>query len=285
MIKIVNKLFIFTFIICGSKATAQFNTLTYFNPKKENQDNVELINQSQANAKKEYKNEKKNAKKIKFFTTKADLKKDIDSLKHLLIEYQSKNNKQKINIKKIEDSLVQIIKDKIGKNEIQKKYRTYQTYNLVEEPQAENNQFYRKLYMPLKGKLNVTSPFGGRIHPIFGGYKMHNGIDLGANYENVYSVLDGIITEAGWDSKGGGNYIKIKHSERFETSYLHLSQIYYKTGEYVKAGYIIGKSGNSGNSTAPHLHFSVKEYGKFINPIKFLNDLIRVNNLIAIYNG
>ena len=110
---------------------------------------------------------------------------------------------------------------------------------------------------------------------------MHNGIDLKARYENVYSVMDGIVTATGWDFKGGGNFIKVKHFNRFETSYLHLSEIYYKIGEKVKAGFIIGKSGNTGNSTGPHLHFSVKEFGQSINPSHFLNDLIKVNNLIA----
>lgn len=88
----------------------------------------------------------------------------------------------------------------------------------------------------------------------------------------------------GWDNKGGGNYIKVRHSNRFETSYLHLSAMYYRAGEPVKAGYIIGKSGNSGNSTGPHLHFAVKEFGVFVNPTQFLNDLIKVNNLISIQN-
>ena len=137
--------------------------------------------------------------------------------------------------------------------------------------------------MPLD-KMVITSPFGFRPHPIFGGRKMHNGIDLGANYENVYAVLDGVVSEAGWDNKGGGNYIKVRHSNRFETSYLHLSAMYYRAGEPVKAGYIIGKSGNSGNSTGPHLHFAVKEFGVFVNPTQFLNDLIKVNNLISIQN-
>ena len=137
--------------------------------------------------------------------------------------------------------------------------------------------------MPLRNRISVTSPYGTRMHPIFGTTKMHNGIDLKANYEDVHAVLDGIITEAGWDSKGGGNYIKIKHFNRFETSYLHLSEIYYKVGEKVRAGFIIGKSGNTGNSTGPHLHFAVKEFGQSINPYHFLNDLNKANNLIATY--
>jgi murein DD-endopeptidase MepM/ murein hydrolase activator NlpD len=93
--------------------------------------------------------------------------------------------------------------------------------------------------------------------------------------------MDGTVTETGWDSKGGGNFIKVKHYERFETAYLHLSEIYYRAGELVKAGYIIAKSGNSGNSTGAHLHFSVRENGKYINPAHFLNDLIKADQLLA----
>lgn len=131
--------------------------------------------------------------------------------------------------------------------------------------------------------MMVTSPFGWRVHPIFGANKLHNGADFKANYENVYAVLDGVVIASGWDLGGGGNYIKIRHSNSFITSYLHLSEMYYKAGEFVKAGFIIAKSGNTGNSTGAHLHFSVTENGKYINPIRFLNDLINANNLIANY--
>ena len=102
---------------------------------------------------------------------------------------------------------------------------------------------------------------------------MHNGIDLRANYQHIYAVLDGVIIGVGWDSKGGGVYIKVKH-QNFETTYCHLSEVYYRQGETVKAGFIIGKSGNTGLSTAPHLHFSVKQNNEYINPVTFLNDLI-----------
>ncbi|WP_164720333.1 M23 family metallopeptidase [Chryseobacterium gleum] len=55
-------------------------------------------------------------------------------------------------------------------------------------------------------------------------------------------------------------------------------------GDFVYAGDIIAISGNSGKSTAPHLHFSVKERGKYIDPVHFLNDLIKTNNAISDYN-
>jgi murein DD-endopeptidase MepM/ murein hydrolase activator NlpD len=70
-------------------------------------------------------------------------------------------------------------------------------YDFVNEPR-EN---FSKIVMPLNREISITSPYGTRMHPIFGASKFHNGIDLAANYENVYSVLDGIVTETGWDNK------------------------------------------------------------------------------------
>ncbi len=89
------------------------------------------------------------------------------------------------------------------------------------------------------------------------------------------------IIDTGFD-KNGGKYIKIAHSNKFETLYMHLSEIYYKKGDSIKAGFIIAKSGNTGKSTHPHLHFAVKESGKFINPMKFLTQLIEINNILNI---
>jgi murein DD-endopeptidase MepM/ murein hydrolase activator NlpD len=155
--------------------------------------------------------------------------------------------------------------------------KLFTQYDFVNEPKV-------KIAMPLNRKIEITSPYGIRTHPVFGVYKFHNGVDLDAHYENVYSVLDGIVTETGWNNNGG-NYIKIRHFNRFETTYLHLSEIYYRVGEPVNAGFIIAKSGNSGSSTGPHLHFSVKEFGLSINPTHFLNDLIKVNHLIETYHA
>ena len=183
-------------------------------------------------------------------------------------------------MKKVQDSLI-LSAQSTMMNRPQNKRNLFTQYDFVDEPKELS---FSKIVMPLHRKISITSPYGARTHPIFGTSKFHNGIDLAAHYENVYSVLDGIVTETGWDNKGGGNYIKIRHFNRFETAYLHLSEIYYRAGERVNAGFMIAKSGNSGNSTGPHLHFSVKEFGQSINPAHFLNDLIKVNNLIALYN-
>lgn len=261
--------------LMGNCLAAQFNTLTPIISQK-----IEVLIPVQKMAETKDRKDKKSWKDVFNFTSRSDLKTELDSLKSLMKQYNGAEQFRKMQYENLQDSLHQLIlkreNDKI-KNNTQIK----QPINISDE--KEWMPSLSKIVMPLKSNLYITSGYGSRIHPIFGSLKMHNGIDLKANYEDVHAVLDGIITEAGWDSKGGGNFIKIKHFNRFETSYLHLSEIYYKVGEKVRAGFIIGKSGNTGNSTGPHLHFAVKEFGQSINPYHFLNDLNKANNLIATY--
>ena len=273
--KTIEKYFIAVLILSFQITVfGQFNTLTPTLPKKT--DNLKLMEQVKETDNPKLKKERKSWKDFFNITKKADLKKELDSLKTLLKENSSVNNK-KWNRQKLQDSLILVAQTKMF-DQIKNSKNQLKQYEFVNELREKN---YSKIVMPLNREISITSPYGTRMHPIFGASKFHNGIDLAANYENVYSVLDGVVTETGWDNKGGGNYIKIKHFDRFETAYLHLSEIYYRVGEFVNAGFIIAKSGNSGNSTGPHLHFSVKEFGQNINPTHFLNDLIKVNQLIA----
>ncbi|WP_374364027.1 M23 family metallopeptidase [Cloacibacterium sp.] len=278
--KFIVKLFMIFGILCSQILVfAQFNTLTRteINPKETLSEKQDIKKENNPIKKKQEKKQNIISKLFKA-PTKADLKKEIDSLKTLMLQYSlSKIEEQNLNSIKNKDSLLQ----RFGK-------RGYSIENRIERPIKKfdlinEEEFISKISMPLSNRITITSPFGWRMHPIFGTSKMHNGIDLKAHYEDVHAVMDGYVTEAGWDSGGGGNYIKIRHSDSFVTSYMHLSEIYYRVGESVKAGFIIAKSGNSGNSTGSHLHFSVTENGKYISPIRFLNDLIKANNLLAKY--
>jgi murein DD-endopeptidase MepM/ murein hydrolase activator NlpD len=275
--KTIEKYFIAVLILSFQITVfGQFNTLTPTLPKKT--ESAKAIEQVKETDNPKLKKERKSWKDFFNITSKAKLKNELDSLKAILKENSSANNK-KWDRQKMQDSLILVAQTKMlihsqnGKNQLTQ-------YDFVNKPREKN---FSKIVMPLNREISITSPYGTRMHPIFGASKFHNGIDLAANYENVYSVLDGIVTETGWDNNGGGNYIKVNHFNRFETAYLHLSEIYYRVGEFIKAGFIIAKSGNSGNSTGPHLHFSVKEFGQNINPTHFLNDLIKVNQLIATY--
>ena len=275
--KTIEKYFIAVLILSFQITVfGQFNTLTPTLPKKT--ESAKAIEQVKETDNPKLKKEKKSWKDFFNITSKAKLKNELDSLKAILKENSSVYNK-KWDRQKLQDSLILVAQTKMLIHSQNSKNQLTQ-YEFVNEPREKK---YSKIVMPLNREISITSPYGTRMHPIFGASKFHNGIDLAANYENVYSVLDGIVTETGWDNNGGGNYIKVNHFNRFETAYLHLSEIYYRVGEFVKAGFIIAKSGNSGNSTGPHLHFSVKEFGQNINPTHFLNDLIKVNQLIATY--
>lgn len=259
----------------GNCLSAQFNTLTPTLPQKS-----ETIIPIQKMDESKDKKDKKSWKDVLKFNSKSDIRTELDSLKSLIKQYIGAEQFRKMHYKKLEDSRHQLILRSENDNS-KSNSKLLQPIDISDEKDWMPS--LSKIVMPLKNNLSITSGYGSRFHPIFGMQKMHNGIDLKADYENVYAVLDGIVTESGWDSKGGGNYIKIKHFDRFETAYLHLSQMYYKAGEKVRAGFIIGKSGNTGNSTGPHLHFAVKEYGRSINPAHFLNDLNNANQLIATY--
>ncbi len=135
--------------------------------------------------------------------------------------------------------------------------------------QYEKNKFYELLYIwPLKGK--ITSYFGQRIDPITGGYGYHTGIDI----KNVYgypirATANGVVNYIGFNNVYG-NYIEIKHNEEIVSVYAHLSAVLVKQGTEVKKGDIIGRLGNTGRSTGPHLHFEIRKKGKFVDPLKIL---------------
>lgn len=117
--------------------------------------------------------------------------------------------------------------------------------------------------LPLKN-IHINSGFGMRKHPIYHKRIMHNGIDLSARYENVYSMFPGIVTKVGQDNRSG-KFITIRTGD-YTISYCHLSQQLVKEKEFVDAGTNIAVSGNTGASTGPHLHLTTKKDGKAFDP-------------------
>lgn len=104
--------------------------------------------------------------------------------------------------------------------------------------------------------LPVTSPFGWRIHPIYGTWKFHAGVDLGYDYGAPVNVLfDGEVVQSGNFDDGYGNQVLVYHAAIDSyTRYAHLSEVYVTAGEWVGAGSIVGLVGATGNVTGPHLH-------------------------------
>lgn len=102
----------------------------------------------------------------------------------------------------------------------------------------------------------ITSFFGQRPAPLPEASTNHGAVDIGVAYEPVYSAADGVIVSAGWMS-GYGNYIEIDHGNGYYTAYGHLDSFNVSAGDTVSRGQQIAVSGNTGNSTGPHLHFEV----------------------------
>ena len=120
---------------------------------------------------------------------------------------------------------------------------------------------------PING-ARLSSPFGNRKHPILGFTKHHNGTDFAAPTGTpIMASGNGTVIKAGWCGNGG-NCIRIRHNSSYTTGYGHLSKFATKTGRRVRQGQIIGYVGNTGMSTGPHLHYTVKYNGKFINSQK-----------------
>ncbi|MEA4906638.1 MAG: M23 family metallopeptidase [Chloroflexi bacterium] len=97
----------------------------------------------------------------------------------------------------------------------------------------------------------------------------HNGLDFGVPVGTpVETTLGGKVVYAGWNDEGYGNLVIVENGS-YRTYYAHLSQIPVSVGDTVEKGDVIGLSGNTGNSTGPHLHYEVRVDGATIDPSSF----------------
>ena len=148
-------------------------------------------------------------------------------------------------------------------------------YEIVGESNAKQVEDVASLVsLPLKN-IHIGSGFGMRMHPIYHKHMMHNGIDLSARYENVFSMFPGTVIKVGQDSRSG-KFVTVKTGD-YTISYCHLSQHYVKVNDFVNAGSIIALSGSTGVSTGPHLHLTTKKDGKAFNPTILLEYIRSVN--------
>ncbi|MEM3452830.1 MAG: M23 family metallopeptidase [Candidatus Hadarchaeum sp.] len=120
---------------------------------------------------------------------------------------------------------------------------------------------------PLEGA--ITSPFGRRIHPLFGTVSFHTGVDIGAPWgAPIRSAGAGLVVAAGY-VKGYGLTVVIDHGQDEMTLYGHCSELLVKEGDEVMAGQVIAREGSTGFSTGPHLHFEVRIKGEAVDPLKY----------------
>lgn len=121
------------------------------------------------------------------------------------------------------------------------------------------------LTWPVAGPHRITSGWGHRHHPVLKRRKFHNGVDLGVPIGTpILAAHDGVV-RTGEDGVSG-RYIVLDHGHGVRTSYCHLDGFFAEDGERVDAGQAIARSGNTGRSTGPHLHFVVRVGRKTIDP-------------------
>jgi murein DD-endopeptidase MepM/ murein hydrolase activator NlpD len=113
----------------------------------------------------------------------------------------------------------------------------------------------------------VSSKFGWRQDPLTGHTTFHQGVDIAVAYgQNVKAAADGVVSFAGVQN-GYGNTVVIDHEGGRQTRYAHLSQELVRAGDVVSEGQVLGKSGNSGRTTGPHLHFEMLMNGRPVDPV------------------
>ena len=205
-----------------------------------------------------------------------------DNVHHLSLDRERLQKENQVYSKKIEQkkelikqlgSELENIEKIIGINQDD-------TASLIQRATLAKITSAQKMYMlqtipsgcPLKQCI-VTSPFGWRQHPTLHSKQFHNGVDLrAARRTPVYATADGVVRYVQDKNEGTfGRVVIISHNFGFETVYGHLRFTLVKVGDVIKKGQLIAKSGNSGRSNGPHLHYEVRHASKVLNPQNFID--------------
>lgn len=125
---------------------------------------------------------------------------------------------------------------------------------------------------PLENMV-IGSPYGYRVHPISGEWRLHAGVDLdAATGTPIMAAKAGRVVVTLYEKDGAGNYVLLDHGDGITTIYMHMLNYVVAPGQTVKAGEIIGYVGSTGLSTGPHLHFGVSINGEYIDPMQIFAD-------------
>lgn len=131
---------------------------------------------------------------------------------------------------------------------------------------------YYPTISPIKTKdfVNLSSPYGWRMHPIDKKMIFHEGVDIAAKPgTNVYATAQGRVVKILYSKYGYGNRVVIKHAYGFETLYAHLGLIKVKKGQWLRKNQLIGTVGNTGKSTGPHLHYEIHKHNETRDPLGY----------------
>jgi murein DD-endopeptidase MepM/ murein hydrolase activator NlpD len=184
----------------------------------------------------------------------------------LLMEQKSLASKKEERNRLLAQTVSQRVEYERALRELEESSRTLESLIRRLQQTTQGPGLVGNLFWPAASHI-ITSPFGYRIHPIWGIRMYHTGVDISGSYgDNIYAVSNGRVIYSGWQS-GYGKVIVVDHGNGMSTLYAHCSQLLVKEGDFVKRGEIIGKIGATGWATGPHLHFEVRKNGTPINPL------------------
>lgn len=219
------------------------------------------------NAKQELENEKTEiaasrneveAKTKTLNTAKASKQSKVNSLTQQEKELQAQIEEYESDLKSVEKQI--------------KEYEEKQNQQSNNNGGSSNTPKYTggKLGWPVEGYYSITSYYGYRIHPIYGDYRLHTGIDIGAPKNAKFvAAADGIVISASY-SGGYGNRVIVSHGNGLTTLYAHGTSILVSVGQTVSKGQAVLTVGSTGASTGNHAHFEVRVNGEYVNPLSYL---------------
>lgn len=130
---------------------------------------------------------------------------------------------------------------------------------------------------PFTGTYRVSSGYGDRTAPTDGASTDHKGIDFSVPINtDIISSTAGRVAEVGYNSSRG-NYVVINNDSGISSVYQHLNSVLAKQGDVVRQGQVIAKSGNTGTTTGPHLHYELKIDGQNVDPLLYLQTYDQIN--------
>jgi murein DD-endopeptidase MepM/ murein hydrolase activator NlpD len=166
-----------------------------------------------------------------------------------------------------EAAIEQLVREKQAEEEARRE-AARRAAMLAGEPVQPEAGAPGQLQWPVSGP--ITSPFGMRMHPVYGRPILHAGIDIGAAQgTTIGAAADGRVIVAGYNGDCG-NMVVLDHHGGLSTMYCHMSQIFVGVGQDVQRGQAIGAVGMTGDATGPHLHFQVMQDGHPIDPMSYL---------------
>jgi murein DD-endopeptidase MepM/ murein hydrolase activator NlpD len=155
--------------------------------------------------------------------------------------------------------------------EVKRYYRFQTTDDGIVDYYDETGKSAKKFLVRKPVAMGIMrSGFGARNHPLLGYFKMHTGVDWAAPLGTaIYASGNGSIEKVGWES-GYGKYVRIRHSNGYETAYGHMTAFSRATqpGARVRQGQVIGYVGSTGLSTGPHVHYEILVNGRFVDPLR-----------------